>query len=420
MSTHNKKTNDPRHLACKAIVQVIQNQEPLREHLFQDALPETRSTAKRLARETIRHFENLENSFSAFLQKKPRPYIICYLCLGAYEISKHPEKAFALVNAYVNIAKQNRHTASASGMINAILRKVASNPVNLSHSDTFGQGVRNKLIKRYGASVVEEINQGHLEELCLDVQITPKLNLEEWALKLDATPIVNTRTLRRKEQGQVSKLAGFNDGLWWIQDVAASLATGFFDDLDGKRVLDMCAAPGGKTMQLAAKGAEVTALELSAKRAETIEKNLHRTNLEASIWVGDALEYRANPFDAILLDAPCSASGTYRRHPDLRYTAPLERLKSLLDIQTQLLNHAFKLLKPKGELIYCTCSLFIEEGERQIETFLKNHQNADLIKLSHPLCRPDLNNMGALRSLPGSAHGLPNMDGFFIAKIVKI
>src|SRR5204862_6017794 len=167
-------------------------------------------------------------------------------------------------------------------------------------------------------------------------------------------------------RGLIDSLPGFTDGAWWVQDAAAALPAKLLGDVRGKSVADLCAAPGGKTAQLALAGAQVTAVDRSAPRLERVRQNLLRLQLSAEVIKADAAEWQGGPFDAVLVDAPCSSTGTIRRHPDIPWLKSEIDLKKLVALQTRLLDHAVTLLKPGGTLVYCTCSLEAEEGEDQI------------------------------------------------------
>jgi 16S rRNA (cytosine967-C5)-methyltransferase len=223
----------------------------------------------------------------------------------------------------------------------------------------------------------------------------------------------------------VRELPGFADGAWWVQDAAAALPARLLAVKPGERVADFCAAPGGKTAQLAAASADVVAVDRSAKRLVRLSENLERLKLAAETRVADATILDAPPFDAILLDAPCSATGTLRRHPDVAWTKDEMDVRRLADLQRRLLDAAARLLRPGGRLVYCTCSLEPEEGEEQAASFLARHPDfsrvpvtADEVGGLTDLVSPE----GDLRTLPfhlsvdGARGGL---DGFFAARFVR-
>lgn len=223
------------------------------------------------------------------------------------------------------------------------------------------------------------------------------------------------------DAGQVSTLPGFKKGTWWVQDAAAAIPVQVLAPKEGEAVLELCAAPGGKTMQIAASGAKVRAVDTSASRMERVAENLKRTKLEAELVVGDALEEEGQ-WDAILLDAPCSATGTMRRHPDLPHAKDGSDFFDLFAIQSQMLDHAVHLLKPGGRLVYCTCSLLPDEGEAQVEDLVARHKGlrVDAEALNVPGVDPSWQTEeGGLRLRPDYWADKGGMDGFYIACIRK-
>ncbi|MCT4373659.1 RsmB/NOP family class I SAM-dependent RNA methyltransferase, partial [Yangia mangrovi] len=250
------------------------------------------------------------------------------------------------------------------------------------------------------------------------LDITVASDAAGWAGKLGAE-LLPTGSLRLAEPGQVSALPGFDEGAWWVQDAAAAIPAKLLGDVAGLTVLDMCAAPGGKTMQLAAAGAEVTALDLSEGRMARITENLLRTGLKAVTVVGDALEAEGS-FDAILLDAPCSATGTIRRHPDLPHAKQGEGISELIGLQAAMIDHALGLLKPGGRLVFCTCSLLPDEGECQVEEALARHDGLTVAPLEAAWIEPKWRSEeGGLRLRPDYWPERGGMDGFYVAVLQK-
>jgi len=242
--------------------------------------------------------------------------------------------------------------------------------------------------------------------------------------------VLPTGSLRLRARTDIADLPGYNSGAWWVQDAAAALPVRLLAPQPGEMIADLCAAPGGKTAQLAAAGAHVTAVDRSAKRLERLHDNMTRLGLHAEIVTADATKFRGGPFDAILLDAPCSATGTIRRHPDVAWTKTDDDLGRLMALQARLLDHAVNLLKVGGRLIYCTCSLEPEEGEEQIEALLKRcdhitrarFDRSDMIALGSELAGA-INAQGELRTLPfmlpADESRLAGLDGFFAARLIR-
>ncbi|MEY8841028.1 RsmB/NOP family class I SAM-dependent RNA methyltransferase, partial [Cribrihabitans sp. XS_ASV171] len=219
----------------------------------------------------------------------------------------------------------------------------------------------------------------------------------------------------------VSALPRYAEGDWWVQDAAAAVAARVLAAQAGEAILDLCAAPGGKTLQLAATGARVTALDISEGRMARIRENLTRTGLEARLVTGDALEHEGQ-YDAVLLDAPCSATGTIRRHPDLPHAKDGSEFGALIELQARMMAHAWTLVKPGGRLVYCTCSLLPDEGEVQVEEALCMFPDmqADRDALLRPGIDPDwVTEEGGLRLRPDYWPESGGMDGFYIACLRK-
>ena len=262
-------------------------------------------------------------------------------------------------------------------------------------------------------------------EAPLDITVKSADDRPYWGNTLQASEL-STGTLRRMVGGNIREMEGFDDGKWWIQDAAAAIPATLLGDIKDKNVIDMCAAPGGKTLQLAAMGASVTAIDRSAKRLKRLEENLDRMGLkdQVTIEISDAAAWKS--IDApqrILLDAPCSATGTIRRHPDTGYLKSPKDITGLMSIQKRLLTHAGEMLAVGGVLIYCTCSLQKDEGENQIATFLTNNPNFERIAIQpNEIGKYDelINDQGDLRILPYhlSPHG--GMDGFFVSRLTRI
>ncbi|MCA1776563.1 MAG: RsmB/NOP family class I SAM-dependent RNA methyltransferase, partial [Loktanella sp.] len=234
--------------------------------------------------------------------------------------------------------------------------------------------------------------------------------------------VLDTGTVRLAQLVQVTTLSGFDTGDWWVQDAAAALPVRILAPVSGQNVLDLCAAPGGKTMQLAAAGCAVTAVDLSPVRMKRVETNLARTGLVARAIVADALAFDETGFDAVLLDAPCSATGTIRRHPDLPHAKDGSEFGALIDQQARLIDHALTLLKPGGTLLFCTCSLLPDEGEVQVDEALVRHPGltVDRAALDRPGVDPAwITQEGGLRLRPDYWSDIGGMDGFYIAALRK-
>jgi 16S rRNA (cytosine967-C5)-methyltransferase len=270
--------------------------------------------------------------------------------------------------------------------------------------------LRQPLVHAYGRDAVTAIEAVQATAPPLDLTLRAGAEAPEGDL-------LPTGSLRLADRGQVSTLPGYAAGGWWVQDAAAAMAVPLLGDVKGQRVLDMCAAPGGKTMQLAAAGADVTALDISGPRMARVAENLARTGLAATCITADALDWQPDqPFDAILLDAPCSATGTIRRHPDLPFVKDGSEIAGLVALQTALLDRALGWLKPGGRLVFVTCSLLPDEGEAQLTAALARHPGLSVLRPTLPGLAPDwITPDGGLRLRPDYWADKGGMDGFFMA-----
>jgi 16S rRNA (cytosine967-C5)-methyltransferase len=336
----------------------------------------------------------------------------------------------AAVSIAVDHASVDRRARPYKGLVNGVLRRLGRERDEIT-SDLDADRVNTpdwlfeSWESTYGPETARRIAAAHRQEAALD--LTVKQDPEKWAEHLNGK-VVAAGTVRISHKGAVDKLEGFDEGHWWVQDAAASLPARLLGDIAGKRVADLCAAPGGKTAQLAAAGAHVTAVDISSSRLRRVSENLARLGLTAEIVACDLREWEPKePFDAILLDAPCSATGTIRRHPDVPWIKQPQDIEKLSEIQAALLARAEGWLKPGGVLVYCTCSLERAEGEAQIEKFLSQAKAFERLGV-----RPEeiggldqgVTPEGYLRTLPfhltaenGAQGGL---DGFFAARLQKL
>ncbi|SLN65209.1 Ribosomal RNA small subunit methyltransferase B [Pseudoruegeria aquimaris] len=377
-----------------------------------------RARAQRLATETLRHLERADKLLGPHLRKRPALPVHNILRLGTYEICADGAAPHGVINALVEIARKGRHSQHQAGMINAVLRRIAEAGPEAWAAlppPKMPKWLRKQMVADYGKQAVEAMEAAHANGAPLDLSL--KADAPEWAERLGGTRLP-TGSLRLAEAGQVSALPGYAEGAWWVQDAAAALPVKVLAPQAGEKVLDLCAAPGGKTMQLAAAGAEVTALDLSESRMARVRENLARTRLSARCVVQDALEFSEGGFDAILLDAPCTATGTIRRHPDLPHAKDGGDFPALFALQERLIDHALTLLAPGGRLVFCTCSLLPDEGEIQVEDALKRHPGlrSDSAALAVPGVDPAWRTPeGGLRLRPDYWADLGGMDGFYIA-----
>ncbi len=334
----------------------------------------------------------------------------------------------AAVNETVTMVKNlSGKERGFSGLVNAVLRRaVRERDALVAKLDAMPDAdlpdwLQQSWSKAYGPAVMQDIARCLQTAPPLDITLAVGQDADTWAEALAATVMPNGSL--RRALTDVAELPGYTDGTWWIQDMAASLPVMLLGDVSGKHVLDMCAAPGGKTMQLVSRGATVTAIDRNRNRLKRLHANLARTGLKADVHVADAATFTPKtPVDHILLDAPCSATGTLRRNPDVIWTKAPEDVEKLATLQARILDHAFALLPTGGTLVYCVCSLERAEGKDQIDAFLSRHKNAKRAGIS----ADDLGGMDALVTPEGDMRCLPSMmsdaggmDGFFAARITK-
>jgi len=292
----------------------------------------------------------------------------------------------------------------AHGVFGALTKRGGELPA----APTLPEAVAERWGERAGA-----IAAGLAEPPPLDLTLRDPAQTAEWAVKLGADSLMPGH-LRLSRGQAVHGLEGFDDGAWWVQDLAASLPARLLGEGGGKRALDLCAAPGGKTLQLAAQGWNVTALDISAKRLKLLEDNLKRTGLEAEVIAADAFKWESEaPFDAILIDAPCTATGTARRHPDVLHRIGPRQIEQMAEVQARLIERASGWLTPGGMLVYAVCSLESEEGEDQAEKVWLPREPISAEELPAGLS-PTAH--GTLRTDPGMLPEHGGLDGFFIAR----
>ncbi len=382
----------------------------------------------------LRRYVALRAVLHSFLSKKiPNKHRFAeyLLILAECEILYMQTAPYAVINETVaNIRKTTDRFLG--GLANAVLRKILTQKEELQKKiETINPLPENfrQIIADYSEQEQSSIAQSVFVLPPLD--ITVKENPVEWAKKLGADLLPNG-SLRLYNNPKIPTLEGYNNGAWWVQDAAASLPVQTLgNDLSGLKVLDLCAAPGGKTAQLAARGAQVTALDISAERLETLKQNMRRLGFEnIKTLAADALDFlrhNTEQFDIILLDAPCSATGTFRRHPEVLYLKTNEDTALQAALQKQLLENCKNALKINGILVYSTCSIAKDEGEKQINSFISEQKNFEIVPLSlsdisafgewnAPLVTP----LGFIRTLPFYAADKKGMDSFFICKLKRI
>jgi 16S rRNA (cytosine967-C5)-methyltransferase len=382
--------------------------------------PEDRARAQRLALETLRGMERADRILQKHLAKYPPLTVRNTLRLATIELCAGGA-AHGVVNAAVEIVARNKRTASMKGLVNAVLRKVAANGEEVWPTlrvPRLPKWLRGPLVEAYGSDVVGAMEAAHFAGAPLDLTAKGDQGALQRSL---GGELLETGTVRLTDAGQVSVLPGYKKGSWWVQDAAAALPVKVLAPKAGETVLDLCAAPGGKTMQIAASGATVTAVDDSESRMGRLKENLKRTRLEAELIVGDVMDQEGQ-WDAVILDAPCSATGTIRRHPDLPFAKDGSEIGGLIELQAKMLNHALSLVKPGGRVVFCTCSLLPDEGECQVEDLIEARDDVtvDREALNVPGIDPEwITEEGGLRLRPDYLADKGGMDGFYMACLRK-
>jgi 16S rRNA (cytosine967-C5)-methyltransferase len=429
-----------RRIAADILDNVLRRRRPLDEQLEEvaahpdyAALAERdRALVRRLVTSVLRRLGTLRHLLGQLLERglpADAPRVETALLLGAAQILWLDVADHAAVDLAVRLVQADRRASRYAGLVNAVLRRIAREgarrfaDMDQTVLDT-PAWLMARWVKNFGAQTAHAIAAAHAREPALDV--TVKGDAEHWAEKLGGR-VLATGSVRAVVHGPVSQLPGYGEGAWWVQDAAAALPAKLFGDLRGRTVADLCAAPGGKSAQLASAGAHVVAVDRAPARIERMRQNFARLRLEIQTIAADATQWRGGPFDAVLLDAPCSSTGTIRRHPDIPWIKRESDLAALTALQTRLIDQAAKLLKPRGILIYCTCSLEPEEGDAIVRDLLSRHPNlcrlpisADEFHGEAEWITPD----GDLRTLPchlaDDDSRMAGLDGFYAARMQRI
>lgn len=382
--------------------------------------PDDRARAQRLALETLRGMERADRLLQKYLSTYPPLTIRNVLRVGTIELCQGGAP-HGVVNAMVNLVSGHRTLSHLKGLTNAVLRKIAADGPDAwaaLRAPRLPKWLRGPLTEAWGADAMAAMEAAHFAGAPLD--LTARRDPAALAEVVGGTVLPNG-SVRITDAGQVSTMPGFSEGDWWVQDAAAAFPVQVLAPQKGEVILDLCAAPGGKTMQLAALGAQVTAVDASASRMVRVKENLARVHLPAKTRVQDARDVTGE-YDAILLDAPCSATGTIRRHPDLPYAKDGAEFGDLIELQSELIDHAWTLLKPGGRMVFCTCSLLPDEGEVQVDEALERHSDmtTDVEALIVPGIDPSWRTIeGGLRLRPDYWADRGGMDGFYIVCLRK-
>lgn len=422
-----------RSIAFELLRAVLDRRRPLEDALSEapalDQLaPRDRAFARLLAVTVLRRLGQIDQVIGHCLE---RPLAAKaqgarqLLRLGICQLLFLDTPPHAAVDTIVSLAAEHEDTAGFKGLLNAVLRRVARERKTLLEqaadpSLNTPAWLWRSWTAAYGSERAAAIAAAHLREPPLDLSVATEA--DHWRDRLGAA-LLPTGSLRMSSDGAVDSLPGFEEGGWWVQDAAAALPARLLGEVAGERVIDLCAAPGGKTAQLAASGAEVIAIDRSAGRLERLRANLSRLRLNAQVIAADAAEWRPQqPADAVLVDAPCSATGTIRRHPDVPWLKRPEDVAKLAALQDRLLRAAVAMVRPGGRIIYCTCSLQPEEGPERIAAL----QADGVPVVREPIRPPEVGGLEELISSGGDLRTLPchlpergGMDGFYAARLLR-
>jgi 16S rRNA (cytosine967-C5)-methyltransferase len=395
-----------------------------------------RAFARMIATTALRHVGRLETLVDGYLDKplgQNAGRTMAIMITGAAQLVLLNTPAHAAISLSVDLAHIDHSSRRYAKLVNAILRRISvdgkAHYASLEAKRDCPPWLWVRWVATYGEDVTRQMFEASLQEPPLDV--TVKADAATWAMTLTGIALP-TGSVRIREAGRVEELPGFAEGAWWVQDAAAALPARLLHVQPGERVADLCAAPGGKTAQLAAAGASVVAVDASAKRMGRLEENLRRLGFKVETAVIDVESYAASAayagtFDAVLLDAPCSATGTIRRHPDLLHIKREADLAGLAERQLRLLGAAARLVKPGGRLVYATCSLEPEEGEGVVDAFLAHDggfQRDPVSTSQDGIAASFVTAQGDLRTLPHQSLGpdaaMAGLDGFYAARLRRV
>jgi 16S rRNA (cytosine967-C5)-methyltransferase len=428
-----------RRLALKLLGDVLHRRLPLdeslaallREPVYDDMSAADRGLVRALVTACLRHLGSLRALIAQRLRLgiPERSGQLEYLLLiGLTQVLHLDVPDHAAVDTTIRLIREDARATRFAGLANATLRRVAADRAAILAAVDPALNAPAWLFERwskaYGEAAARAIVSAQMQEPTLDISV--KSDPESWAERLDGL-VVGLGTVRLNSHAPVPELPGFAEGGWWVQDAAAHLPVALLAPQPGETVLDLCAAPGGKTAQILARGAAAIAVDRSAPRMQRLTENLTRLGFSADCRVADAASFSHAPVDALLLDAPCSATGTIRRHPDVAWSKTAEDILKLASLQRRLLDRAATLVRPGGRLVYATCSLEPEEGERQADAFLQRHP-----EYRREPARGDevggfaeaITPAGDLRVLPFHlAHPQPRLagaDGFYVCRMIRV
>jgi 16S rRNA (cytosine967-C5)-methyltransferase len=427
-------------MATDIVEDVLCRRRPLDEQLqdreadprFSELADRDRALVRAIAATVLRRLGTLRHLLGRLLEHglpaaATRVEII--LLVGAAQVLWLDVPDHAAVDLAVRLARSDRRSARYSGLVNVVLRRLVRERTqfvaDLDVTLDTPAWLMARWRRHYGADTARAIAIANGREAALDFTLKAPAQAQRWAEKLGGH-VLPTGSVRAVVHGPAAQLPGYDEGAWWVQDAAAALPACLLGDVAGRSVADLCAAPGGKTAQLAVAGATVVAVDRSARRLERLRQNLVRIGLTAQAVEADVQTWRAAPFDAVLLDAPCSSTGTIRRHPDIPWIKSESDIAVLASLQHRLLARAADLVKPGGLLIYSTCSLEPEEGPEIIRHFLsgtKSFVRRAIVPGEVQIAADWLTAEGDLRTLPchlpDANPAMAGLDGFYAARLER-
>lgn len=420
----------PRAAAQRVLHQVLDRRRPLEEAIAEEPAwakihGRDRAFARLLVTTVLRRLGQIDDAIARFVQRLPEgrdAYIQQVLRLAVAQLLFLDTPPHAAVDQATGMTRG----PGMKSMVNAVLRRLTEARATLFREQdadrlNLPDWLWRSWCEAYGEEATRAIVRAQMQDPPLDITVRAGQNPTVWAERLQGR-VLPTGTIRLAKTMHVPSLFGYGQGAWWVQDAAAALPARLLGDVAGKSIVDLAAAPGGKTLQLAAAGANVTAVDQSRERLERLFENLERTNLSADTDVADGRYWRPrSPVDAVLLDAPCSSTGTARRHPDVIWNKTPAAVASVTQMQDALLKNAAAAVRPGGMLVYACCSLQPEEGPKRIEAFLRRHPDwarQPVGKGEIPGAAEFVTAEGDLRTHPGHWAGQGGVDGFYVARLV--
>ncbi|MBI5939515.1 MAG: methyltransferase domain-containing protein [Caulobacterales bacterium] len=383
--------------------------------------PRDRAFARALTMAALRHLGTIDRVLEPKLQRAPPERVRSLLRLGATQLFWMDVPDHAAVSTMVALADRVVATRKFKGLINAVLRGLQRDGKPADDPETLAPAwLMARWQAAFGPEQARAVAAAIAEEPATDLSVRDPADAAALAALIEGE-VLPGGSIRTRRRGDLAEWPAFAEGRWWVQDAGAAIPTRLLDVKPGETALDLCAAPGGKTLQLAAAGAAVVAVDRNADRLKRVAENLARLRLTAEVVTADARSWSdKRTFDAVLLDAPCSATGTFRRHPDVLWAAAPGDIASLAEVQTRMLDSAAARLTRGGRLVYCVCSLEPEEGEGQVRGFLARHPEFTLAPVTAGeggAPAASVSPEGWLRILPHHLEG--GIDGFFAARMVR-